>query len=121
AEGYPGRSYYAGCDFVDGVERLAIARAKELFSTDYHVNVQPHSGTQANLSVLLSALKPGDRILALDLAMGGHLSHGFGLNESGKLYVPHFYGVDAKSERIDYDEVAKVAAQVKPRLIVAGA
>jgi glycine hydroxymethyltransferase len=121
AEGYPGRRYYAGCDFVDGVERLAIARAKQLFSTDYHVNVQPHSGTQANLSVLLSALKPGDRILALDLAMGGHLSHGFGLNESGKLYEPHFYAVDKKSERLDYDAITAVASEKRPRLIVAGA
>ncbi len=121
AEGTPGRRYYAGCEVVDDVERLAASRATKLFSTDYHVNVQPHSGTQANLAVLLSALKPGDRILALDLAMGGHLSHGFGLNESGKLYAPHFYSVDRASERLDYDAIARVAAEVRPRLIVAGA
>jgi glycine hydroxymethyltransferase len=121
AEGLPGRRYYAGCEVVDEVERLAMTRAQKLFSTDYHVNVQPHSGTQANLAVFLSVLKPGDKILALDLAMGGHLSHGFGLNESGKLYVPHFYGVDRSSERIDYDAAARVAADVRPRVIVAGA
>jgi glycine hydroxymethyltransferase len=121
AEGTPGRRYYAGCETVDEIERLAAARAKALFSTDYHVNVQPHSGTQANLAAFLSVLKPGDRILALDLAMGGHLSHGFGLNESGKLYVPHFYGVDRTTERIDYDAAARIAAEVRPRLIVAGA
>jgi glycine hydroxymethyltransferase len=121
AEGTPGRRYYAGCEVVDEVERLASTRAKQLFATDYHVNVQPHSGTQANLAVFLSALKPGDRILALDLSMGGHLSHGFGLNESGKLYAPHFYGVERGTERLDYDAIARVAADVKPRLIVAGA
>jgi glycine hydroxymethyltransferase len=121
AEGTPGRRYYAGCEVVDDVERLAASRAKTLFSTDYHVNVQPHSGTQANLAVFLSALKPGDKILALDLAMGGHLSHGYGLNESGKLYAPHFYGVDRASERLDYDAVGRVAAEIRPRLIVAGA
>jgi len=121
AEGGPRKRYYAGCEVVDDVELLAVARAKALFQTDYHVNVQPHSGTQANLAVFLSALKPGDKILALDLAMGGHLSHGFGLNESGKLYAPHFYGVERGSERIDYDVVARVAAEVRPRLIVAGA
>jgi glycine hydroxymethyltransferase len=121
AEGTPGRRYYAGCEVVDDVERLAATRAMALFSTDYHVNVQPHSGTQANLAVFLSALKPGDKILALDLAMGGHLSHGFALNESGKLYAPHFYSVDRASERLDFDAIAKVAADVKPRLIVAGA
>ena len=121
AEGYAGKRYYGGCEVVDEVERLAITRAQKLFGTDYHVNVQPHSGTQANLSVYLAMLKPGDRMLALDLAMGGHLSHGFHLNESGKLYAPHFYAVDRASERLDYDAIAKIAAEVKPRIIVAGA
>ena len=121
AEGYPGKRYYGGCEVVDEVERLAITRAQKLFGTDYPVTVQPHSGTQANLSVYLSCLKPGDRILALDLAMGGHLSHGFNLNESGKLYAPHFYGVDRTTERLDYDAIATIAAEVKPKLIVTGA
>ncbi len=121
AEGYPGKRYYGGCEVVDEVERLAITRAQKLFATDYHVNVQPHSGTQANLAVYLAVLKPGDRILALDLAMGGHLSHGFNLNESGKLYEPHFYGVDRATERLDYAAIEKLAADVKPKLIVAGA
>jgi glycine hydroxymethyltransferase len=121
AEGYAGRRYYGGCEVVDDVERLAIARAQKLFATDYHVNVQPHSGTQANLSVYLAVLKPGDPVLSLDLAMGGHLSHGFNLNESGKLYRPHFYGVDRTTERIDYDAVARIAAEVRPRVVVCGA
>ena len=121
AEGQPGKRYYAGCEVVDEVERLAMRRAQKLFSTDYHVNVQPHSGTQANLAVFLAVLKPGDRILAMDLAMGGHLSHGFGLNESGKLYETHFYAVDAKSEQLDYDALAQKAADVKPHIMVAGA
>jgi glycine hydroxymethyltransferase len=121
AEGYPGRRYYAGCEVLDDIERLARTRAQKLFATDYHVNVQPHSGTQANLAVFLSALKPGDRILALDLAMGGHLSHGFGLNQAGKLYEPRFYAVERGSERLDYDRIAQVAADARPRLIVAGA
>jgi glycine hydroxymethyltransferase len=121
AEGYPGKRYYGGCEVVDDVERLAVARAQKLFATDYHVNVQPHSGTQANLSVYLATLKPGDPILSLDLAMGGHLSHGFNLNESGKLYTPHFYAVDKATERLDYDAIARIAAEVKPKLIVCGA
>jgi len=121
AEGYAGKRYYGGCEVVDDVERLAIARAQKLFATDYHVNVQPHCGTQANLSVYLSVLKPGDPILSLDLAMGGHLSHGFHLNESGKLYKPHFYAVDKTTERLDYDAIARIAAEVKPKIIVCGA
>jgi glycine hydroxymethyltransferase len=121
AEGYPGKRYYGGCEIVDEVERLAISRAQAMFSTDYHVNVQPHSGTQANLAVYLSVLKPGDPILALDLNMGGHLSHGFKNNESGRLYKPQFYAVDRATERLDYDAVAAIAAEAKPRLIVVGA
>ena len=121
AEGYPGKRYYGGCEVVDDVERLAITRAQKLFATDYHVNVQPHSGTQANLAVYLAVLKPGDPILSLDLAMGGHLSHGFHLNESGKLYKPHFYSVDKTTERLDYDAIARIAAEVKPKVIVCGA
>jgi glycine hydroxymethyltransferase len=121
AEGYPGRRYYGGCEVVDQAENLAIARAKTLFGTDYHVNVQPHSGTQANLSVYLACMKPGDRVMALDLAMGGHLSHGFNLNQSGKLYQPHFYGVDRTTERLDFDAILARAREVQPKLIVAGA
>ncbi len=121
AEGRPGHRYYSGCEFADQVETLAEERARQLFRTDYHVNVQPHSGTQANLAVYLATLQPGDRILAMDLAMGGHLSHGSPFNASGKLYEPHFYGVSREDERIDYDEVARRAAEVRPKLIVAGA
>ncbi len=121
AEGRPGRRYYSGCEFADQVEELAERRAQKLFETDYHVNTQPHSGTQANLAIYLSMLKPGDRILAMDLAMGGHLSHGSPFNASGKLYEPHFYGVRKDDERIDYDEVARLAVEVQPKLIVAGA
>ncbi len=121
AEGRPGRRYYAGCEFADQVEQLAEARAREVFDTDYQVNVQPHSGTSANLSVFLAVMKPGDRILSMDLAMGGHLSHGSPYNASGKLYEPSFYGVDKESERIDYDEVARIAREVRPRILVAGA
>ena len=121
AEGRPGKRYYSGCEFSDQVEELAERRAQELYGTDYHVNVQPHSGTQANLAVYLAVLKPGDRILAMDLAMGGHLSHGSPYNASGKLYEPHFYGVSRETEQIDYDEVARLAHEVQPKLIVSGA
>ncbi len=121
AEGRPGKRYYAGCENADQVERLTEERARQVFATDYHVNAQPHSGTQANLSVFLMLLSPGDPILAMDLAMGGHLSHGSPFNASGKLYVPHFYGVDRESERIDYDAVAELARKVKPKLVVCGA
>jgi glycine hydroxymethyltransferase len=121
AEGRPGKRYYSGCQFADEVEVLAENRARELYKTDYHVNVQPHSGTQANLAVYLATLKPGDRILSMDLAMGGHLSHGSPYNASGKLYEPHFYGVSREDEQIDYDQIARLAAEVKPKLIVSGA
>ncbi len=120
AEGYPGRRWYGGCEYVDIVESLAIARAKELFGAD-HVNVQPHSGSQANMAVYFSVLQPGDRILTMDLAHGGHLTHGHRANFSGKLYEVHHYGVDPKTEQIDYDALACHAAEVKPRMITAGA
>ncbi|MDX1764973.1 MAG: serine hydroxymethyltransferase [bacterium] len=120
AEGYPGRRYYGGCENVDRVERLAIARAKEIFSAE-HVNVQPHSGTSANLAVYLTVMKPGDRILGMSLSHGGHLSHGASVNVSGQIYEPHTYGVVKATELIDYDEVRARARAVKPKLIVAGA
>lgn len=120
AEGYPGKRWYGGCEYVDVVESLAIARAKELFGAD-HVNVQPHSGSQANMAVYFSVLTPGDRILTMDLAHGGHLTHGHKANFSGKLYEVHHYGVDKDSERIDYDALAKHALEVKPKMITAGA
>ncbi len=120
AEGYPGKRYYGGCDYVDIVERLAIARAKEIFGAD-HANVQPHSGAQANEAVYLALLKPGDPVLALKLDHGGHLSHGFHLNSSGKLYDFHHYGVDKESERIDYDAVEQMALELRPKLLIAGA
>ena len=120
AEGYPGKRYYGGCVYVDIAERVAIARAKELFGAD-HANVQPHSGAQANEATYLALLKPGDSVLALKLDHGGHLTHGFHLNSSGKLYNFHHYGVDRETERIDYDEIERLAAEHKPKLIVAGA
>ena len=120
AEGYPGKRYYGGCEFVDQVESLAIARAKELFGAD-HANVQPHSGTQANMVVYLSVLKPGDSYLGMNLAHGGHLSMGSPVNFSGILYRVIPYGVSEKTELIDYDEVERLAAEHRPRLIIAGA
>lgn len=120
AEGYPGRRYYGGCEHVDTVETIAIDRAKELFGAD-HANVQPHSGSQANTAVYLSALQPGDVVLGLDLAQGGHLTHGMHLNISGKLYKFHAYGVDPVNHRIDFDQVAKLAREHRPKMIVAGA
>jgi glycine hydroxymethyltransferase len=120
AEGYPGKRYYGGCEYVDEVERLAIERAKQLFGAG-HANVQPHSGSNANLAVYLAFLEPGDRILGLSLAEGGHLTHGHAVNVSGRLFDPHFFGVDAASGLIDYDEVAKRAREVRPRAIIAGA
>ena len=120
AEGYPGRRWYGGCEFVDVVESLAIARAKELFGAD-HANVQPHSGSQANTAVYFSVLQVGDRILTMDLAHGGHLTHGHKANFSGKLYEVHHYGVSAELETIDYDALEKQAAEVKPKMITAGA
>jgi glycine hydroxymethyltransferase len=121
AEGTPGRRYYSGCEVADEVEALAQRRARELFRTDYHVNVQPHSGTQSNLAVYLGVLKPGERILALDLNQGGHLSHGFRINQSGKLYDAHFYTVSKDTELFDYDRIEAQAKELRPRLILAGA
>ena len=120
AEGYPGHRYYGGCEFVDMVEQMAIDRAKQLFGAE-HANVQPHSGSQANMAVYFACLEPGDTILAMSLDMGGHLTHGFKLNFSGRLYKNVHYGVDAKSEQIDYAELRRLALEHKPKLIVAGA
>ena len=120
AEGYPGKRYYGGCEYVDEVERLAIDRAKRLFGAE-HANVQPHSGSNANLAVYLGFLEPGDRILGLSLAEGGHLTHGHAVNYSGRLFEPHFFGVDVATGLIDYDEVAARAREVRPRAIIAGA
>jgi glycine hydroxymethyltransferase len=120
AEGYPGKRYYGGCESVDEVESLAIARAKELFGAD-HANVQPHSGTQANMTVYLSVLKPGDSYLGMNLAHGGHLSMGSPVNFSGILYRVIPYGVSEKTETIDYDELEKLAKEHRPRMIIAGA
>src|SRR5689334_5032532 len=120
AEGYPGKRYYGGCEFVDIAESLAIARAKALFGAD-HVNVQPHSGAQANMSVYLTLLKPGDTVLGMNLAHGGHLTHGHPLNFSGKLYTIVPYGVRKDDERIDYEEFEKLADQHKPKMIIVGA
>ena len=120
AEGYPGKRYYGGCEFVDRVESLAIARAKELFGAD-HANVQPHSGTQANMVVYLSVLKPGDTYLGMNLAHGGHLSMGSPVNFSGILYRVIPYGVSEQTEMIDYDEIERLAQEHRPRLVIAGA
>ena len=120
AEGYPGRRYYGGCEFVDGVESLAIERAKSLFGAEA-ANVQPHSGSQANQAVYLAMLKPGDCVLGLDLAHGGHLTHGMRLNSSGKLYNFVHYGVSPDDERIDFEQVARLAREHRPKMIVAGA
>ncbi len=120
AEGYPGKRWYGGCENVDVVEQLAIERAKRLFDCE-HVNVQPHSGAQANMAVYFSVLKPGDKILAMNLAHGGHLTHGHPANFSGKFYEVAAYGVSAESEQIDYDALAKQAEDVKPAMITAGA
>lgn len=120
AEGYPGKRWYGGCEFVDTVETLAIQRAKELFGAD-HVNVQAHSGSQANMAVYFSVLQPGDRILTMDLAHGGHLTHGHKANFSGKLYEVHHYGVSRETEAIDYDALQRQASEVKPKMITAGA
>ncbi len=120
AEGYPGRRYYGGCEFVDQVENLARARAKELFSVGY-ANVQPHSGTQANVAALMALCSPGDRVLAMSLDHGGHLSHGHPKNFSGVFYEFHGYGVERESERIDMEVVAQRAREVRPAVILAGA
>jgi glycine hydroxymethyltransferase len=120
AEGYPGRRYYGGCEFVDVVEQLAIDRAKQLFGAQF-ANVQPHSGSQANTAIYLSALEPGDTVLGLDLAHGGHLTHGMKLNISGMLYHFVSYGVTRDAHRLDFDQIAMLAHEHKPKLIVAGA
>src|SRR5580765_5933441 len=120
AEGYPGKRYYGGCEFVDVAESLAIARAKQLFGAD-HVNVQPHSGAQANMAVYFSLLKPGDIVLGMNLAHGGHLTHGHPLNFSGKLYTIVPYGVRKDDERIDYEELERLAHEHKPKMIMVGA
>jgi glycine hydroxymethyltransferase len=119
AEGYPGKRYYGGCEYVDGIENLARDRAKKLFHAEY-ANVQPHSGSQANQGAYFSVLNPGDTILGMNLAHGGHLTHGHPLNFSGKLYKIVPYGVRKEDELIDYDEVARLAAEHRPKLIVAG-
>ena len=120
AEGYPGRRYYGGCEFADEVESLAIDRARELFGAE-HVNVQSHSGSQANIAAYLALLEPGDKILGMNLSHGGHLTHGHPLNFSGRFFEVIPYGVDKDSERIDYDSIAELAEKEKPRMIVAGA
>jgi glycine hydroxymethyltransferase len=120
AEGYPGRRYYGGCEYVDVVERLAIERLGQLFGAE-HANVQPHSGAQANMAVYFACLAPGDTMLAMNLAHGGHLTHGMRLNFSGKLYRVVPYGVRSDTEQIDYDQVAQLAREHKPKLVVAGA
>lgn len=120
AEGYPGKRYYGGCEVVDEVEQLAIDRLKSLFGAEF-ANVQPHSGAQANAAVFLAVLKPGDSILGFDLSHGGHLSHGSPVNFSGKVYRPHFYGVEEKTGVIDMDKVEAKALEVKPKLIICGA
>jgi glycine hydroxymethyltransferase len=120
AEGYPGKRYYGGCEFVDVAESLAIARAKQLFGAE-HANVQPHSGAQANMAVYFTLLKPGDTVLGMNLAHGGHLTHGHPLNFSGKLFTIVPYGVRQDDERIDYDELEKLAHEHKPKMIMVGA
>ncbi|HPG91511.1 MAG TPA: serine hydroxymethyltransferase, partial [Rectinema sp.] len=120
AEGYPGKRYYGGCEFVDIAENLARDRARELFGAD-HANVQPHSGSQANMAVLFAALNPGDTIMGMSLAHGGHLSHGAPVSFSGKFYKVVNYGVNPDTELIDFDQVAFLARQHKPKLIIAGA
>jgi glycine hydroxymethyltransferase len=120
AEGYPGKRYYGGCEIVDQVEQLAIDRIKEIFSCDY-ANVQPHSGAQANSALMMAILQPGDKILGLDLSMGGHLTHGSPVNFSGKLYKPFFYGVKKETGLIDYETLEQQARIEKPKLIICGA
>lgn len=120
AEGYPGARYYGGCEYVDIVEQLAIDRAKELFGAE-HANVQPHSGSQANVAVYLALLKPGDTILGMDLSHGGHLTHGSKASISGKYFNACFYGVDPETEMIDYEKAMRIAGECKPKIIIAGA
>jgi len=120
AEGYPGKRYYGGCEYVDIVEQLAIDRAKQLFGAD-HANVQPHSGASANIAVFTAFLSPGDTILGMRLDQGGHLTHGSPVNFSGKFYDAQFYGVDKETGRIDYDECARIARETRPKMITSGA
>ena len=120
AEGYPGKRYYGGCEVVDQVEQLAIDRAKALYGAEY-VNVQPHSGSQANAAAYQAVLQPGDAILGFDLSHGGHLTHGSSVNFSGKLYKPYFYGVEKETGVLNYDKIQETALKVKPKLIIAGA
>jgi len=120
AEGYPGKRYYGGCEYADVVERLAIDRAKRIFGAE-HVNVQPHSGSQANQGVYLTILQPGDTVLGMDLSHGGHLTHGHPLNLSGKLYKFQAYGVKKEDERVDYDALEALARTAQPKLVVCGA
>src|SRR5258705_8685742 len=120
AEGYPGKRYYGGCEFVDVAESLAIARARQLFRAE-HVNVQPHSGAQANMAVYFTLLKPGDTVLGMNLAHGGHLTHGHPLNFSGKLYTIVPYGVRKDDDRIDYEQLDRLAHEHKPKMIMVGA
>ena len=120
AEGYPNKRYYGGCEIVDVVEQVAIDRAKELYGAEY-ANVQPHSGSQANTAVFAACLNPGDKILGFDLSHGGHLTHGSPVNFSGKLYKPHFYGVEKDTGLLNYDKIQEIANQVKPQMIIAGA
>ena len=120
AEGYPGKRYYGGCEYVDEIENLAIQRAKEIFGAE-HANVQPHSGAQANMAVYFAVLNPGDTILGMNLAHGGHLTHGSPVNMSGKYYNIVPYGVSKEDYRIDYEELRKIAIESKPKMIVAGA
>ena len=120
AEGYPDKRYYGGCEHVDVVENLAIDRAKELFGAE-HANVQPHSGSQANMGVYFAALQPGDKVLGMNLSHGGHLTHGSKVNISGKYFDFYDYTVTVKDERIDYDKMIALAKEIKPKMIVAGA
>jgi len=120
AEGYPKRRWYGGCKFIDKAEEIAVERAKKLFRAE-HINVQPHSGTQANMAVMFSVLKPKDKILAMDLSCGGHLSHGHPLNFSGKFFKVFTYGVDKNTETLDYDEILSIAKRCRPKLIICGA
>jgi glycine hydroxymethyltransferase len=121
AEGLPGKRYYGGCEFVDVVENLARDRALALFPGSDHVNVQPHSGAQANMAAYFAVVRPGDRVVGLNLAHGGHLTHGSPVNFSGRLYEIHPYGVDRETERLDYDEIQRLVEEVRPKLLVAGA
>jgi glycine hydroxymethyltransferase len=120
AEGLPDKRYYGGCEVVDRMEELAIARVKKLFGCEF-ANVQPHSGAQANAAVFLALLKAGDKVLGMDLSHGGHLTHGSKVNFSGSIYESHFYGLDPKTETLNYDEIAKIAKDIKPKMIIAGA